>query len=152
MAGAAGTAAAVGGRPAASGGGREALRLNWFNVAMVSAMHVGALYALLRCAPAASYRTLGLAFLLYQLSGLGITAGAHRLWAHKSYSAHWTVRVALSLCNAIAYQGSVYEWARHHRVHHRQCVPPTQPPPRPLPARVCFRVCLRPARRSPVPL
>jgi stearoyl-CoA desaturase (Delta-9 desaturase) len=43
----------------------------------------------------------------------------HRLWAHRSYDAHWTVRVFLMLINSMANQGSIYHWARDHRVHHK---------------------------------
>ena len=52
-------------------------------------------------------------------SGMGITAGAHRLWSHKSYEACFAVRVLLMLCNSIASQGSIYHWTRDHRIHHK---------------------------------
>ena len=52
-------------------------------------------------------------------SGLGITGGVHRLWAHRSYKASFPLRVALMLFNSIANQGSIYHWARDHRVHHK---------------------------------
>lgn len=55
-------------------------------------------------------------------SGLGITGGVHRLWAHRSYDAHWSVRVFMMLINSVANQGSIYHWARDHRGHHK-CVP-----------------------------
>lgn len=44
------------------------------------------------------------AFLLYQASGLGITAGAHRLWAHRAYKAKWPLRVILIIFNTMAFQ------------------------------------------------
>ena len=50
---------------------------------------------------------------------LGITAGAHRLWAHRSYKASFPLRVILMLSNSIANQGSIWHWARDHRVHHK---------------------------------
>ncbi|CEM12744.1 unnamed protein product [Vitrella brassicaformis CCMP3155] len=53
------------------------------------------------------------------VSELGITAGAHRLWAHRSYEASWEARLVLLVWNCIANQGSIYHWARDHRVHHR---------------------------------
>jgi len=55
----------------------------------------------------------------YWLSGLGITGGAHRLWAHRSYTASFPVRFFLMMCNSCANQGSIYHWARDHRVHHK---------------------------------
>lgn len=52
-------------------------------------------------------------------SGLGITAGAHRLWAHRSYKAGLPLRIFLMLCNCMANQGSIYHWSRDHRAHHK---------------------------------
>ena len=43
----------------------------------------------------------------------------HRLWAHRSYEACFAVRLFLVLCNSIANQGSIFYWARDHRVHHK---------------------------------
>jgi stearoyl-CoA desaturase (delta-9 desaturase) len=52
-------------------------------------------------------------------NGLGITAGYHRLWAHRAYEAHWTVEVALMLFGGAAIQNSILNWASGHRTHHR---------------------------------
>jgi stearoyl-CoA desaturase (Delta-9 desaturase) len=52
-------------------------------------------------------------------SGLGITAGAHRLWSHRSYKATWQLRVILMIFNTISYQATILNWARMHRVHHK---------------------------------
>lgn len=49
----------------------------------------------------------------------GITAGAHRLWAHRSYKASLPVRIWLGLMNTMANQASIIHWALEHRVHHR---------------------------------
>merc|ERR1712086_1126769 len=65
------------------------------------------------------WQTLLWAYILWPISGLGITAGVHRLWSHRSYNANLGVRVFLMLCNSIANQGSIYHWARDHRVHHK---------------------------------
>lgn len=56
---------------------------------------------------------------LYLISGLGITAGAHRLWAHRSYKARFPLRVLLAAFNTIAFQDCALHWARDHRVHHK---------------------------------
>eukprot|EP00923_Selenidium_pygospionis_P031112 GHVN01055247.1.p1 GENE.GHVN01055247.1~~GHVN01055247.1.p1 ORF type:complete len:732 (+),score=75.43 GHVN01055247.1:63-2198(+) len=58
------------------------------------------------------------AFVLYLLSGFGITCGAHRLWAHRAYEAAWPFRFVLLMFNSLACQGNIYHWARDHRVHH----------------------------------
>ena len=40
----------------------------------------------------------------YVMSGLGITAGAHRLWAHRSYRAKLPLRILLAIWNSMAFQ------------------------------------------------
>ncbi|XP_055381758.1 uncharacterized protein LOC129612239 [Condylostylus longicornis] len=55
------------------------------------------------------------------LSGLGITAGAHRLWTHRSYKAKWPLRLILAIFQAMAYQRSILTWSRDHRTHHKFC-------------------------------
>ena len=46
-------------------------------------------------------------YALWQLSGLGITAGSHRLWAHRSYKAKLPLRIFLVLLNSFAHEGSI---------------------------------------------
>merc|ERR1711871_601660 len=63
--------------------------------------------------------TLLWALILWPITGMGITAGVHRLWSHRSYKATFPLRVFLMLLNTIANQGSIWHWARDHRVHHK---------------------------------
>jgi stearoyl-CoA desaturase (delta-9 desaturase) len=58
------------------------------------------------------------AVLLYA-NGLAITTGYHRLWSHKTYDAHWTVRLVLMIFGSMALQNSVLHWAANHRYHHQ---------------------------------
>lgn len=60
----------------------------------------------------------GLVFLY--ACGLSITGGYHRLWAHRAYEAHWSLRLFYMLFGAMAFQNSVLIWASMHRVHHRE--------------------------------
>lgn len=53
------------------------------------------------------------------LNGMAITAGYHRLWAHRTYEAHWSVRLFLMLFGSMATQNSILIWASGHRTHHR---------------------------------
>lgn len=55
----------------------------------------------------------------YFITTLGITAGYHRLFAHKSYEAHPVLKWFFALFGAAALQNSILVWARDHRVHHR---------------------------------
>lgn len=52
-------------------------------------------------------------------TGLSITAGYHRLWAHKAYDAHPIVKYFLLLGATLAVQSSAFDWCSGHRVHHR---------------------------------
>merc|ERR1711871_1360557 len=84
-------------------------------ITLVHVLGLTGCFYITSCKPA----TLLWAFFLWPLSGLGITGGVHRLWSHRSYNANLGVRVFLMLMNSIANQGSIYHWARDHRVHHK---------------------------------
>jgi stearoyl-CoA desaturase (delta-9 desaturase) len=51
-------------------------------------------------------------------TNLSITAGYHRLFAHRSYEAHPLVRMLYLLLGASAWQGSALKWSADHRRHH----------------------------------
>ncbi|KAG2784589.1 hypothetical protein PC116_g21538 [Phytophthora cactorum] len=91
---------------------------NWFMVYYLSVVHLGALEGLRRLF-SCKWETFPLFVFIYYLTGLGITMGAHRLWAHRSYKAHGIVRFFLMLCNCMANQGTIFHWSRDHRVHHK---------------------------------
>ncbi|KAI2636976.1 acyl-CoA desaturase 1 [Hypomontagnella submonticulosa] len=59
------------------------------------------------------------AVIYYFNSGLGITAGYHRLWAHSSYKASLPIKIYLAAMGAAAVEGSIRWWSRDHRAHHR---------------------------------
>ncbi|XP_017041025.1 acyl-CoA Delta-9 desaturase-like [Drosophila ficusphila] len=98
---------------------RRRLKLVWRNIIAFGYLHLAALYGVYLMVTSAKWATIGFALFLYLVSGLGITAGAHRLWAHRSYKAKWPLRVILVIFNTIAFQDAAYHWARDHRVHHK---------------------------------
>lgn len=57
--------------------------------------------------------------MLLWANGLSITGGYHRLWSHKTYEAHWSLRLFFAIFGAMALQNSILIWAAGHRVHHR---------------------------------
>eukprot|EP00906_Rhabdomonas_costata_P023743 RCo034157 len=59
------------------------------------------------------------ALIFYLFTGMSITGGYHRLWAHRSYDAHWTVHLFYAMFGAGAFEGSARWWCRLHRAHHR---------------------------------
>ncbi|KAF4106254.1 hypothetical protein G5714_012244 [Onychostoma macrolepis] len=90
----------------------------WRNVILMSFLHIGALYGLF-LAPSASALTWIWFCACFLFSALGITAGVHRLWSHRSYKASLPLRIFLALGNSMAFQNDIYEWSRDHRVHHK---------------------------------
>lgn len=59
-----------------------------------------------------------LGIFFYFLSGLSITAGYHRLFAHRAYDAHPVIKLFYLLFGAAAFQNSALKWGSDHRVHH----------------------------------
>ena len=55
----------------------------------------------------------------YFFTGLGITAGYHRFYAHRAYNASLPLQYFLALGGSGAVEGSIKWWARGHRAHHR---------------------------------
>ncbi|NRA69680.1 MAG: fatty acid desaturase [Gammaproteobacteria bacterium] len=51
--------------------------------------------------------------------GLSITAGYHRLWSHRTYQAHWSVKLLFAIGGAFALQNSALHWSSDHRLHHK---------------------------------
>ena len=49
---------------------------------------------------------------------LSITAGYHRLWAHRAYEAHWSLRLVFMVFGTMALQNSAWAWCSGHRRHH----------------------------------
>merc|ERR1712087_723326 len=84
----------------------------------VSIVHAAAFVGL-KAVTKCSLETLIFSFALWPISGFGITVGVHRLWSHRLYEAGLFFRIILMLCNCIANQGSIFHWARDHRVHHK---------------------------------
>ncbi|KAJ5991882.1 hypothetical protein N7451_007606 [Penicillium sp. IBT 35674x] len=93
------------------------LHVNWVNTTLILVVPffgcVAAFYTELRLATAAW------AILYYFWTALGITAGYHRLWAHRSYEASLPLRVFLACVGSGAVQGSIRWWSSKHRAHHR---------------------------------
>ena len=58
-------------------------------------------------------------FVLLGVSSLGITAGYHRLWAHRTYEATTPLKIILMLMGTFAVQNSILYWGSGHRTHHR---------------------------------
>lgn len=63
--------------------------------------------------------TILLQILWYVIGALGITAGYHRYWCHGTFKAVRSLQYILLFMGSSAGQGSVINWSRSHRTHHR---------------------------------
>ncbi|KAI5957941.1 OLE1 [Candida theae] len=102
-----------------------AQKINWLNLILVVGIPAVGLSSASTMVP--QFKTFVLAFVLYMFSGLSITAGYHRLWAHKSYDAALPVRMFFAFFGAGAIEGSIKWWGHSHRVHHRYTDTPRDP-------------------------
>ena len=60
-----------------------------------------------------------LLFVLWIITGLSITVGYHRLFAHRSFSAHPILNWILAIFGAAALENSALKWCSDHRRHHK---------------------------------
>ena len=91
--------------------------INWLSFTILTVVPlvgiVGAVFTPLR------WQTFLFSIFYYYCTGLGITAGYHRLWAHRSYNASLLLQYILAVLGAGAVEGSIKWWSRGHRAHHR---------------------------------
>jgi stearoyl-CoA desaturase (Delta-9 desaturase) len=57
-------------------------------------------------------------FVMYVLTGLGITVGFHRLFTHRSFDTSRPVRYLFAVLGSMAVEGPVITWVADHRKHH----------------------------------
>lgn len=61
---------------------------------------------------------IGLFVAMWLLTGLGVSAGYHRLFTHRSFQAASSIRVLLVVLGSMAALGPVISWVAMHRRHH----------------------------------
>ncbi|XP_076284664.1 acyl-CoA Delta-9 desaturase-like [Lasioglossum baleicum] len=93
--------------------------LVWISVITFSYLHAAAVYGIYLAFTVIKLPTILWMFIIIQFATLGVTAGAHRLWSHRAYKAKWPMRFILMIFQTIAFQHSIYDWVRDHRVHHK---------------------------------
>ena len=92
-------------------------RIRWFNFTMLVTIPLAAFLQALWLPLHGN--TLRWADVYYFMTAGSLTAGYHRLWAHRSYAASKPLKYLLAAFGAGAVQGSIKFWAREHRAHHR---------------------------------
>ncbi|KAJ9112530.1 hypothetical protein QFC22_006287 [Naganishia vaughanmartiniae] len=94
-----------------------AANIEWISLLALTLTPVLTIYGI--CTTSWNTKTFWWSVIYYYITGLGITAGYHRLWAHRSYNAHPILQYILACAGAGAVQGSIKWWSRGHRAHHR---------------------------------
>ncbi|GAB5561802.1 MAG: fatty acid desaturase [Synoicihabitans sp.] len=96
-------------------------RINWTN----SAFLMGIALASITVVPYYIWTNgldlfqVALFFAFFIATGLSITLGYHRLFAHKAFKAKWPVRLATLLFGAATFENCVLAWTSDHRRHHK---------------------------------
>ena len=94
----------------------------WFNASIFAIgclLHVYSCYVIVSNLDIKMGKTLLVGYVIGMYSALSMTAGAHRLWSHKSYDAKLPFRVFLMIGHCIAGQNSLKVWVRDHLIHHK---------------------------------
>nr|BAJ04704.1 delta9-fatty acid desaturase [Gelatoporia subvermispora] len=91
--------------------------LNYISVMVLTITPAISIWGL--CTQKLRWETFLFSVFYYYVTGLGITAGYHRLWAHRSYNASKPLQYFLAMAGAGAVEGSIKWWSRGHRAHHR---------------------------------
>ncbi|MBV9080201.1 MAG: fatty acid desaturase [Elusimicrobia bacterium] len=104
-------------------------RVDWVNTAFLTLTPVIAIggTAFLAVHHAIHWATVWFAVVMAVITGIAITGGYHRLFAHKSYDAAWPYRLFMLLFGAAAFENSALRWASDHRTHHKFVDTPKDP-------------------------
>jgi stearoyl-CoA desaturase (delta-9 desaturase) len=74
-----------------------------------------------------SWFDVGLLIAGYLVTVLGVTAGYHRLFTHRSFVARRPLKIALAVLGSCALEGSLVDWVTTHRRHHQHSDRPGDP-------------------------
>lgn len=90
----------------------------WRNVISMFLLHVAALYGYATMAfnPDIPWWGMALVDFFARFASMGVLAGSHRLWAHRSYKARLPLRIVLMIMHTMSLQNDIYDWCRDHRL------------------------------------
>jgi stearoyl-CoA desaturase (delta-9 desaturase) len=96
-------------------------KVNW----LISSFLIGTLFLAVTAVPVylwffgLSTFQVVLFFAMFFACGFSVTLGYHRLFSHRTFEAHWLVRLFTLIFGAAAFENSVLLWACEHRSHHK---------------------------------
>jgi stearoyl-CoA desaturase (delta-9 desaturase) len=96
-------------------------KVNW----LISSFLIGTLFLAVTAVPAYLWFfglntfQIILFLVMFFSCGFSITIGYHRLFSHRTFEAHWLVRLFTLVFGAAAFENSVLLWSCEHRNHHK---------------------------------
>lgn len=96
-------------------------KVNW----LISSFLIGTLFLAVTAVPAYLWFfglnafQIILFLVMFFSCGFSITIGYHRLFSHRTFEAHWLVRLFTLVFGAAAFENSVLLWSCEHRSHHK---------------------------------
>jgi len=100
--------------------GKVLKRIDWTNSLFLTLTPVAAVAAVIGHVMYEGFNpwTLLIAFFFYWATGMSITVGYHRLFAHRSFEAHPIIQFFALVFGAASFENSALKWCSDHRVHH----------------------------------
>lgn len=91
-------------------------QIKWTNVIWLLVIHSLAVWAYVHAlvSPVKVW-TLVFVSAIAAFSGFGMSVGAHRLWAHRSFKARLPLKIFLAIFQTMTVNGSCFSYARDHR-------------------------------------
>ena len=98
----------------------QASKVKWSNVVVLLTIHILAVVGYVyNCTHDIKLHTVAFVAAIGLFSGLSMSVGAHRLWAHRSFKARLPLKIFLAIFQAMTMNGSAFSYARDHRTHHK---------------------------------
>jgi stearoyl-CoA desaturase (delta-9 desaturase) len=58
-------------------------------------------------------------FVMYVVTGMGVTVGYHRYFTHRSFETGPVIKALLGVAGSMAVEGAILRWVAFHRCHHQ---------------------------------
>ncbi|XP_029161007.1 acyl-CoA Delta(11) desaturase [Nylanderia fulva] len=97
----------------------EKRSVRWAVVLFYLYLHVLGIAGLLFLFTRAKWITVFYFLFLVTITSIGLTAGAHRLYAHQTFAATWQLKFFIVLLHTFAGVGPLHDWVFWHRMHHK---------------------------------
>lgn len=95
-------------------------KIVWFNaIGFLLLLSIGVVGVAMAGLGYCKWQTTAWSLLLAYGAGVGVTMGAHRLWAHRAFKARTWLKVFLLVLHTVAGQNCLWVWVRDHRQHHK---------------------------------